>query len=71
LLVAAARGHRVVVLGAWGCGAFHNDPEVAAGTVLPWLRSPRFAGCFDKVVFAIPDGGRSGANLVGFRKVLT
>jgi uncharacterized protein (TIGR02452 family) len=70
LLVAASRGHRVVVLGAWGCGAFQNDPEIAANTVLPWLRSPRFAGCFDKVVFAIPDGGRSGANLVGFRKVL-
>lgn len=70
LLVAAHYGHRVVLLGAWGCGAFQNDPEVASKTVLPWLRSPRFAGCFDRVVFAIPDGGRSGQNLTAFRKVL-
>ncbi|MBK9258486.1 MAG: TIGR02452 family protein [Polyangiaceae bacterium] len=68
LLVAAARGHRTVLLGAWGCGAFRNDPNVAASTVAPWLTSPRFAGCFDKVVFAIPDGGRSGDNLVAFRR---
>lgn len=70
LLVAAARGHRHVLLGAWGCGAFRNDPEVAAKTVRGWLTSPRFAGCFDRVVFAIPDGGRSGANLAAFQKVL-
>lgn len=68
LLVAAARGHRNVLLGAWGCGAFRNDPEVAASTVAPWLTSPRFAGCFDKVLFAIPDGGRSGDNLAAFRR---
>lgn len=70
LAVAHAKGHRVVLLGAWGCGAFRNDPEVAASTVAPWLRSPRFAGCFDRVVFAIPGGGRSGENLAVFRKCL-
>lgn len=68
LTVAHARGHRTVLLGAWGCGAFHNDPEIAASTVAPWLKSPRFAGCFDRVVFAIPDGGRSGVNLAAFRR---
>lgn len=70
LVVAAARGHRTVLLGAWGCGAFRNDPEVAASTVAPWLSSPRFAGCFDRVVFAIPGGGRSGENLSAFRRIL-
>lgn len=70
LVVAAARGHRSVLLGAWGCGAFRNDPEVAATTVREWLVAPRFAGCFDKVVFAIPGGGRSGTNLEVFGKVL-
>lgn len=70
LLVAAARGHRHVLLGAWGCGAFRNDPEVAATTVREWLMAPRFGGCFDRVVFAIPGGGRSGDNLEVFRRVL-
>lgn len=69
LLVAAARRHRYLVLGAWGCGAFQNEPEVAAQTAQVWLQAPRFAGCFDRVVFAIPGGGRSGENLAAFRKV--
>lgn len=56
LAVAAAHGHRRLVLGAWGCGVFGNDPATVAGvlagavTRTPW---------FDEVVFAIldrPDG---------------
>ncbi len=70
LLVAAARGHRTLVLGAWGCGAFRNEPLLAAETIKKWLKHTRFAGCFDKVVFAIPGGGRSGDNLEVFRRVL-
>jgi uncharacterized protein (TIGR02452 family) len=71
LLVAAERGHRNVLLGAWGCGAFRNDPKDAAETVQVWLNSKRFAGCFDRVVFAIPGGGRSGDNLAIFRQVFS
>lgn len=70
LLVAEKRKHRTLLLGAWGCGAFRNDPAVAAETIKMWLVHPRFAGCFDKVVFAIPGGGRSGDNLEVFRRVL-
>lgn len=68
-VVAAARGHRHLLLGAWGCGAFQNDPEMAAKTAQVWLQSPRFGGCFDRVVFAIPGGGKSGDNLEVFRRV--
>lgn len=71
LALAEARKHRTLILGAWGCGAFRNDPEVAASTVGRWLRgSSRFAGRFDRVVFAIPGTGRSLANLHAFRRVL-
>ena len=70
LLVAAKHEHRTLVLGAWGCGAFRNDPEVAARTASEWVRSPRFAGAFDRVVFAIPSFGRSRDNLEAFRRVL-
>jgi uncharacterized protein (TIGR02452 family) len=51
--VAAAHGHRTVVLGAWGCGVFRNDPSVVADAFADALRAvPRF----DRVVFAIRDG---------------
>lgn len=69
LALAEAKGHETVLLGAWGCGAFHNDPEVAASTVAHWLRvSPRFKGSFARVVFAIPSFGRSLANLTVFQR---
>ena len=52
LTVAAAHGHRDLVLGAWGCGVFRNDPALVARAFRDALRSvPRF----DRVVFAIVD----------------
>lgn len=33
LSIAAARGNEVIILGAFGCGAFQNPPEVVAGAV--------------------------------------
>lgn len=54
LAVAAHHGHRRVVLGAWGCGVFRNDPaQVAAAFATPL--SDEFATAFDDVVFAIHD----------------
>ncbi|MEH1163901.1 TIGR02452 family protein [Micromonospora sp. CPCC 205539] len=52
LEVAAAHGHRTVVLGAWGCGVFRNDPATVAGAFADALRT---VDCFDRVVFAIHD----------------
>lgn len=56
LEVAAARGHRQLVLGAWGCGVFRNDPAAVAdafGRLL--LGDGRFAGAFGHTVFAVLD----------------
>lgn len=53
LLVAREHGHRVLVLGAWGCGVFRNDPETVAAMWHYHLHKPEFAGAFDRVVFAI------------------
>jgi uncharacterized protein (TIGR02452 family) len=53
LQVAAAHGHRTIVLGAWGCGVFRNDPAVVAGAFADALQA---VDRFDRVVFAIRDG---------------
>ncbi len=52
LEVAAAHGHRTVVLGAWGCGVFRNDPAVVAEAFREALKE---VDRFDHVIFAIYD----------------
>ncbi|CAL9656493.1 TIGR02452 family protein [Streptomyces sp. enrichment culture] len=56
LETAAAHGYRRLVLGAWGCGVFRNDPARVAG-VFRTLLGPggRFAGAFERVAFGILD----------------
>jgi uncharacterized protein (TIGR02452 family) len=54
LAVAAGHGHDAVILGAWGCGVFKNDPEEIAELFRRALDG-RFAGVFGRVVFAVLD----------------
>jgi len=60
LAVAAREGHREIVLGAWGCGVFRNQPEAVADAFARLLRGP-FAGAFEHVSFAIlgPEANRA------------
>ena len=53
--VAAEQGHAELVLGAWGCGEFGNDPAMVAACFRDALEGP-FRGVFTDVVFAIADG---------------
>ncbi|MEV0428571.1 TIGR02452 family protein [Micromonospora sp. NPDC050495] len=53
LAVAAAYGHRRLVLGAWGCGVFRNDPATVAEAFDLALADA--AGWFDLVTFAVLD----------------
>jgi uncharacterized protein (TIGR02452 family) len=53
LAVAATHGHRHLVLGAWGCGVFRNDPATVADAFADALAHGE--GRFDRVVFAIWD----------------
>ena len=48
----ADMGHRTIVLGAWGCGAFGNDPWLVSDFFLDLLEANPY---FDEVVFAIFD----------------
>ena len=55
LAIARENKHRNLLLGAWGCGVFKNDPNMVADAFGAWLESPTFQGCFDRVVFAVYD----------------
>jgi len=54
LQVAARHAHRVLVLGAWGCGVFRNDPNQVADVFAQALTGP-FQAAFDRITFAIYD----------------
>jgi uncharacterized protein (TIGR02452 family) len=54
LALAQARGYSRLVLGAWGCGVFRNDPAQVAAWFAQHL-SGTFSGVFAQVVFAVYD----------------
>jgi uncharacterized protein (TIGR02452 family) len=69
LALAAQHGHEALVLGAWGCGVFANDPrEVAELFSSHLLGEGRYAKAFAEVVFAILD--RRGDILRPFAEAL-
>lgn len=52
LAIARAHNHGTIVLGAWGCGVFQNDPEVIAGYFKEVIQTG-FAQEFKHIVFAV------------------
>ena len=47
------KGCRTIVLGAWGCGAFRNDPVLIARTFNALIS--RYGGLYDNIIFAMPN----------------
>ena len=68
LAIAKAYGHSALVLGAWGCGAFANDPHRTAADFRQALEND-FSGAFSDVVFAITDWSPERKFLGPFRDV--
>ncbi|MEU4117544.1 TIGR02452 family protein [Kitasatospora sp. NPDC028055] len=65
VLAAAARHEiRALVLGAWGCGVFRNDPAQVAEAFEGALA--RYGGAFERVVFAVWDRAPVSANRAAF-----
>ena len=54
LAICGSMGYTSLVLGAWGCGAFGNDPTTTAADFANVLGNG-FDGMFDQVIFAITD----------------
>ncbi len=58
LRLAASQEVECLILGAWGCGVFRNEPaEVAA--YFHELLTGEYQGCFKKIVFAVYDRSKS------------
>ncbi len=67
LEVAARHDYRRLVLGAWGCGVFLNDPaQVAAAFAGHLTGGGRFDGRFAQVVFAVLDRRTDSPNRAAF-----
>lgn len=72
LWVARQHGHRTLILGAWGCGVFANEPRVVARLFAEQLLGKgRFAGQFARLVFAVYDRTESQEVLGAFRRELS
>ncbi len=69
LSLAVVHGHHTLVLGAWGCGVFRNDPADMARWFHTYLvETPTFEGVFRKVVFAILDTSKEKRFIGPFQK---
>lgn len=54
LWIANRENHKTLILGAWGCGVFQNDPNMIA-RIFDELLKDEFADCFERVIMAIYD----------------
>lgn len=68
LALAASRGDRCIVLGAWGCGVFRNDPAMVADVFAELLIDRGWASSFAHVCFSILDRSSGGHVLSAFER---
>lgn len=54
LWIANKETHKTLILGAWGCGVFQNDPAEIARMFDDLLKT-ELANCFERVIMAIYD----------------
>jgi uncharacterized protein (TIGR02452 family) len=70
LAIAQSHCYAALVLGAWGCGAFANDPQRTAVDFRQALETD-FMGAFSDIVFAITDWSPERRFLGPFRSVFS
>lgn len=63
-------GCKHLILGAFGCGVFENDPRVVA-TIFKRLLDEGFASLYSQITFAILEDRRTGStNFLTFQSIL-
>lgn len=66
--VAEENNIRCLILGAFGCGVFGNNPEFIANSFMNLLTNEKYN--FEEIIFAIPNNGHSSVNFNAFKNVL-
>ena len=68
LQIAEVHGHKNIVLGAWGCGAFGNDPSQMA---IAFLEALKKVPTFEHVCFAVYDTREPPVLYETFKEICT
>jgi uncharacterized protein (TIGR02452 family) len=71
LALAASQGYKQVVLGAWGCGVFRNEPRVVAAAFWGHLRRGAWLGRFQRIVFSVLDTSASRETFTAFQAAVS
>lgn len=66
--IAASKKNDVIILGAFGCGAFRNNPYIVSEAMMNVIKHYRYV--FKKIVFAIPSNDKSDSNYAIFKKAV-
>lgn len=61
----------VLVLGAWGCGAFAGNPEQICDLFIDALKDEYLGRLYDEIHFAVPQFKKDDVNAGAFRAALT
>ena len=69
LALAAAHDYENLILGAWGCGVFRNDPRTVADAFAVHLRG-NWSGRFSRVIFSVLDRSLEQETLGAFKTAL-
>ncbi|MCI0456238.1 MAG: TIGR02452 family protein [Gemmataceae bacterium] len=70
LALAAHHKHGTLVLGAWGCGVFRNDPALVAQVFADHLGGGgAWSGRFQRIVFSVLDTSAQQETVEAFRRV--
>lgn len=67
LEVAAANDVDILILGAFGCGAFNNPPALVSGVFRRLLEDKGYGRYFKKIIFAIKRNNAQNTNLLAFQ----
>ncbi|CAM4491609.1 uncharacterized protein (TIGR02452 family) [Paenibacillus endophyticus] len=69
LTILAAKGDQTIVLGAYGCGVFRNDPANVARWWKELLMDEGFDTYFDEIIFAVLDTSKTESCIRAFKAV--